>query len=61
MAKTVRQVDMAYKPGLTQDIVKVGKILAVETDPRRVEALQKLIIILEGWREWILTQRNGRS
>lgn len=52
---------MPYKPGLTNDIVKVGNRLAVETDPQVVEALQKLIIILEGWREWILTQRNGKS
>jgi hypothetical protein len=35
---------------LSKDILKVGGFIARTTNPKKIEALQKLIVILESWK-----------
>lgn len=41
---------MTRNEELIKDINKVGRRIGVSTDSREFEALQKLIIILESWK-----------
>lgn len=40
-----------HEQELTKDILKASKAIGATNNPNKIEALQKLIVILESWRD----------